>query len=48
MRFLSLVKFFGLRRTLLGWLALFLIRRWLRRREQSRAYQPVSSSSRTS
>jgi hypothetical protein len=34
MRFLGLMKLFGLRRTLLGWVALVLIRRWLRRREQ--------------
>jgi len=43
MRLLGLMKIFGIRRTVVGWLALFLFRRWLRRREQrQRAEQTVS------
>jgi hypothetical protein len=36
MTLLSLFKFLGIRRTLLGWVALALIRRLLRQREQQR------------
>ena len=36
MRLLGLVRLFGLRRTLLGWLALFVIRRILQRRDRQR------------
>jgi hypothetical protein len=43
MRFLSMVKFFGIRKTILGWLALFLFRRWRKHRERQRqAEQPIS------
>jgi hypothetical protein len=35
---LRLIKLFGLRRTLAGWLMLFMIRRWLRRRSGRHAH----------
>jgi hypothetical protein len=38
MGFLGLMRFFGFRRTLLGWLALFVIRRMMRRRERQARY----------
>jgi hypothetical protein len=39
MRLLGLIRIFGIRRTLLGWLGLFLFRRWLKKRQQRRVEQ---------
>jgi hypothetical protein len=37
MGLLGLIRIFGIRRTVVGWLALFVIRRMLKRREQRQA-----------